>query len=306
VRFRLHTWLALLGLACVLAALLFGIHYYRYRFVRSNADLVKLLPAGEWTTFFADFASLREAGLINLLANIQPAGEQDYRDFVSKTQIDYTRDLDTLAGATDGTQIFFVLRGRFQWDKLQDFAKAHAGVCGGDACSAPTSKEGRWANFVLIQPDVVALALSRDQAAADLLRPPGRRVQENPPAYPVWVQASPSLLKNPTSLPAVLRIFAITLQSAEAVTLSVNPGRGDAQALTVQLEATFANQASAEATRNQCEIQTKMLKLALAREQQGAGPADLGGLLANGTFHLVERRVIGDWPVTPQLLAALQ
>jgi hypothetical protein len=299
---------ALLALAAVVAALLFAIDYYRHRFVRSNADLVKLLPPGDLTIFFGNLAALRQAGLLNLLTGVQPASERDYLEFVRRTEFDYTHDLDALAGAADGERLFFVMRGRFHWDKLRQYAMAHGGSCQADSCKAPTSKPGRWANFLLIQADVIGLALSADTSAADLLRPPGRRVQESehPPADPVWVRVSPTLLKNPVSLPLPLRIFAITLQSAESVMVSLGPASGNAFAFMVKLDAGFPNEPTAEATRNQCEIQTKMLKIELAREHQQPNPADLTGLLTAGSFQVVDKHVTGEWPVRKELLRTLQ
>jgi hypothetical protein len=306
VRLRPSPWIALITLAAAVAALLFAIDYYRHRFVRSNADLVKLLPPGDLTIFFANLATLRQAGLLGLLTGVQPAAEKDYQEFVRQTEFDYTRDLDALAGAAEGERLFFVMRGHFHWEKLRQYAMAHGGTCQSDSCKAPTSKPGRWANFLLIQADVIGLALSADTLTADLLRPPGRRGQEQPPADPVWVKVSPTLLKNPVSLPLPLRIFAITLQSAESVMLSVGPASDSAAPFMVRLDAGFANEPAADSTRNQCEIQTKMLKIELAREHQQPNPADLTGLLTAGSFQAVNKHVIGEWPVRKELLVTLQ
>jgi hypothetical protein len=242
---------------------------------------------------------------------VKPADEKQYEEFVSQTQFHYLNDLDALAGASDGDQLFFVIRGRFDWNKLRQYALAHGGVCLHDYCTAPTSKPGRWANFLPIQSDVIGLAVSANGTAADLLRPPGRRVQEqlpgntlnNPANNPVWVKPSQKLMKTPADVPLAVRIFAITLQAAESVTLSLG---GASAGVAVQLDAGFPNEPTAEAARNQMEIQTKMLKLRLAHEQQQANPADLMGLLTSGTFQVVHQRVIGVWPVRRELLRALQ
>jgi hypothetical protein len=305
------TALGFLVLAAVVAAVLFGVDYYRHRFVRTNSDLVRLLPPGELTTFFMDFDTLRRAGLLNLLTGVKPADEKQYEEFVSQTQFHYLNDLGALAGASDGDQLFFVIRGRFDWNKLKQYALAHGGVCLHDYCTAPTSKPGRWANFLPIQSDVIGLAVSPNGTAADLLRPPGRRVQEQPPGNtvnnpannPLWVKPSQKLMRTPADVPLAVRIFAITLQAAESVTLSLGSASGG---VAVQLDAGFPNEPTAEAARNQMEIQTKMLKLQLAREQPQPSPADLTGLLTSGTFQVVHQRVIGVWPVRRELLRALQ
>jgi len=302
----LRVFLALFAAAATIAALLFGVDYYRHRFVRSNADLVKLLPPGDLTIFFVDVAMLRQANLLNLVTGIAPAAEKDYAEFVSQTQFDYTLDMDALAGASDGEQLFFVIRGRLRWDKLRQYAAAHGGACRDDYCKAPASKPGRWANFFPVQPDVIALAISRNSAAADLLRPPGRRVQEQPNGNPVWVRVAQSALKTPSSLPLPLRIFAVILQATDSVVLSLGPPRSGQAVFSVQLDAGFPNEPSADTARTQFEIQTKMLKLELAREHQQPNPADLTGLLTAGSFQVVKRHVIGSWPVRKDLLSALQ
>ncbi len=301
-----------MALAAVLGALLFGVDYYRHRFVRSNADLARLLPPGDLTTFFADFDTLRRADMLRLLAEVKPADERQYREFVEQTQLDYLRDVEALAGASDGEQLFFLIRGRFDWNKLKQYALAHGGVCQRDYCTAPTSRAGRWANFLAIQSDVIALAVSANGTAADLLRPPARRLQEQTPADPVWVKPSLKLMKTPADVPPAVRIFAISLQSANSVVLSV--GQGSSGGVAVQLNATFENEATAASARSQMELQTKMLKLQLTREQQQPNPqaaqqnslADPTVLLTGGAFQVVHRQLIGIWPVRQELLRALE
>lgn len=299
----------LLALVAGGAAVWFGYGRYQHRFVRDGADMVKLLPpASDLTTFFVNLAELRQGGLMHLLTGITPAAtEKDYADFVAATGFDYTRDLDALAGGVnDDGEIFFILRGRFSWSKLSQFAIAHSGSCGEDACRAPGSKPHRWVNFIRIQPDTIALAISSSSTAADILRPPARRLQELPLGDPVWLRVSSVLLKDPSALPKALQIFAITLQGADSVLFSAGrPEHGD-EAFTIQLEAAFPNPPSADTTCKQLQIQTKMLRLELAHENQQPNPADLTGLLTSGSFQVGNSRVFGSWPVKKEFLQALQ
>ena len=228
---------SLLGLAAVVWAILFGLDYYRHRFVRTNSDLVKLLPPGDLTTFFIDLSMLRKADMLHLLTGVKPASDKDYAEFVRATQFDYARDMEAMSGAFDGEQIFFVVRGHFDWNKLERYAVAHGGTCRDETCRVPASKPGRWANFFPVQADVIALAIGSNSTAADLLRPPGRRVQDQPGEGPVWAKIPASVLKNPASLPLAARVFAITLQSAESVILSVGRASGSSQAFTIRLNA---------------------------------------------------------------------
>ncbi len=262
-------WTAvLLVILAGVAAVWFGYERYEHRFVRNDADMVKLLPPGaDVTTFFIDLAALRKAGLLHLITGITPAAtEKDYADFIAATDFDYARDLDALAGGVnDNSEIFFILRGRFNWAKLSRFALAHGGSCDDDACRAPGSKPHRWVNFVRIQPDTIALAISASSTAADLLLSPGRRLQELPLSDPIWLRVSSVMLKDPTALPKALQIFAISLQGADWVLLYLGGPTMD-EAFTVQLEAAFPNAPSADTTCKQLQIQTKMLRLELAHE----------------------------------------
>ncbi len=306
LRFVLKSTAVLIALCAVGAGVWFGFQRYEYRFVRSDADLIKLLPPGDLTTFYINVAALRRGGLLHLFAGMTPASEKDYSDFVGSTHFDYARDMDALAGGFDSSQVFFLIRGRFDWDELRQFAIAHAGTCDDDACRAPGSKPQRWVNFIRIQPDTVAIGISQNATAADLMRPPGRRLQDSPTGDPVWVSVSPTLIKDPTSLPKPLQIFALSLQPAASVLLSAGQAEHTNEAFTVQLEAAFPNAPSADTTCKQLQIQTRMLKLELAREKREANPADLTGLLTAGTFQVGNTRVFGTWPVRKELLKALE
>ena len=89
--------------------------------------------------------------------------------------------------------------------------------------------------------------------------------------------------------------------------LSLGPAAPkSAASLTLELNAQCQNAAAADTIRNQLEIETKMLKLELARERAKASNADLTGLLTEGSFQVIEKRVLGTWPVKPELVKALQ
>jgi len=200
-----------------------------------------------------------------------------------------------------------ILRGRFDWRKLRGYAAAHGGSCTKRVCKLPASRAGRWASFVSIQPDVMGLALSTDGSAVEMLRPDGASRRPQMSAEPVWVNLPTSLLRNPVNLPPPMRIFAIALQSADSVTLSlVRRAQNRSTTFDVQLDARCRNVSTADTARDQLEIQTKMLRLELAREHQQPNPADFTGLLTAGRFQVADKHVIGTWPVSKELLSALE
>lgn len=298
-----------IGLALVfltIAAAL-GIDYYRHRFVRTNEDLFALLPQGDETRFFADVKLLRGAGMLKLLNGTKIQRDPDYENFVRETGFDYANDLDVLAGVAQDQQLFFLLKGRFHWNQLRQYASAHGDTCAGDICKVSNIKDNRWTGFRSIQPDVLALSIGTNPNGINQLRPSSRKFIAPLPPQPVWISLSDSLLKNPVGLPLPLRIFAVSLQSAYPVVLSLDAAaEGTGAAFKLQLDATCDTEAAAETIRSQWEIQTKMLKLELAKEHHQPSPADLTGLLTAGSFQVVNRHFIGIWPVRTELLQALQ
>jgi hypothetical protein len=306
LRIRLKPWLFLLLLALCVAGIVFGIGYYQHRFVRSDADMIALLPPGDATTFFANIAVLRRAGVLDLFAGSKTIEETEYRDFIRQTHFDYRKDIQAIAGAADGKDILFIIRGRFDWTRLHSYALAHGGACKDSFCNLPTSKPGRSASFLPIQSDVIGLAVGNDSNAALALSPHRDRVSQQIPPQPVWVRVSRRLLEHPLSLPVPVRIFFISLQFADRVLLSLDSGANNGAAFTLQLDAQCPSRTAAETIKAQLELQTKILRTELAREHQQPSPADFTGLLVSGTFYVSNQRVIGTWPIHKELLKTLQ
>ena len=289
---------ALAGVVIAIATILFGIDYYRHRYVRRNQDLVRLLPPGDLSLIYADLGLLRRADLLGLFAHLRVAPDKEYDAFIAQTGFDYTRDLDAVAIAIDPAQIFLVGRGRFVWRKLRGFVLSRGGKCESDACQVPASSAGRWVNFISVQSDVLAVAIGPIQTGADNLRPPGHRVQEEIPDAPVWAKLSHALIANPSKLPLLMQIFVISMQSAESVTVSAHRD-------SIRLTAHFANGPTAETACRQLELQTKMLNNQF-RPIEKSDRASIAGLLTAGSFQVVGAEVMGTWPIYPELLRALQ
>lgn len=299
-------WIVLVC-AVLVVGLATGIYFYRHRYVRSDTDLLKILPGGDVTTFFANVRVLRESGLLKILTGSRVVHEKDYERFVHQVNFDYTKDLDRIAGASDGSQFFVLLQGRFDWERLRRYPGDHGGRCVNHVCSVPTTTPGRWASFHLIQPDVLALAFSSDTVAVNSLAPPAHPRDVQLPPEPVWVQLAESLLKNPGDLPVPVRIFAVSLQSANPVVISAGPAaEGTGAAFRLKLDAACPELSAADTIRNQLEIQTRMLGLELRREGKQPNPSDLTGLLTAGSFQIVNKHVVGSWPVRYELLRSLQ
>jgi hypothetical protein len=268
--------------------------------------MIALLPRTDATVFFTNVTALRRAGVLNLFADSRTTQEPEYQEFVRQTHLDYTRDIQAISGLADAKQILFVVRGRFDWRKLRQYALAHGGTCDSRICNVPTTQPGRWTSFLSIQPDVMGLAVAKDSAGALTLSPRGDRVSQDIPSQPAWVRVSRRLLQNPSSLPVAVRIFAISLQFADRVLLTLDSGETSGGSFRLQLDAACPNAATADTIRSQLDLQTRALRRELEREGQKASPSDLTGLLIAGTFRVFDKRVIGTWPLHRELLKALE
>lgn len=298
-------WATLVAGAALAVGAWIGVERYRYRFVHSDVELLYLLPRADATTFFADVAALRHTGYLKLLSGAQAKQEKDYTTFVQETGFDYTKDLEAAAGAYNGRETFFALRGKFDWSAIRHYLEHHGGSCEGDLCKMATETPGRVASLHRIQPDVIGLAVGPDTKAAaaiffrqEALAPPSNA--------PLWVQPSSALLKNPTDLPLAVRIFAIALESAETVVLEVREATAGDGALALGIDARFRNHSMADTARSQLSLNTDLLKMALAREHKTPAPSDLAWLMTSGKFEVSENHLIGSWTAPKALLDLLR
>lgn len=306
MRFRIKPWLVLPAIALLVAAVTYLVRFEQRRFVRTSAEMVALLPHRDLTTIFLNLDVLRRAKLLNMLHTSKAEQDHDYEQFVRETGFDYSRDIDILVARGNEQQIFFVIRGNFDWGRLRDYARRHGGSCDAAFCKAPTGRPGRWASYLSIQPDVIGLAVSGDPADVLLLSP--RRIDNAPaiPSQPVWVSVAHSLLTDPKDLPLPLRLFATAVQAADSVILSIGSAEMPANDYELRMEALCRNAAAANAMRNQLQLDTSMLKIELERERRQPSRGDLSGLLTSGTFWQSGNKVIGNWPIHPEFLQNLQ
>ena len=290
-----------LSLAAVTGGICLFISQYHDRPIRSRQDLIALLPRQNRAVFFVDFASLRRAGVLKSLSSA--AQEAEYQDFVRETHFDYTQDLEELAGSADQNETLLVVRGRFDWRLLRNYAALHGGKCDGELCRVPTSQPQRWASFWPLQPDAMVLVLGLPIVAAEKLQP--HHTDVTAPDSPVWIEFSPALLPEAT-LPEILRLFTSALQPASSVTFSLLPARAEENAFEIRLNARCASPAAAQALANQLQLNTKLLTLALTRKGQYIDPASLAGVLTSGKFYASGERALGIWPVTQAFLHAIE
>ena len=234
--------------------------------------------------------------------------DPDYRRFLDETNFDFTRDLDAVAGTIAPSHLQVILRGRFDWSRFRSYVSRHNGQCTAEACVVPASRPGQWLSFSEVQPDVMAVAVSTVRDESVRLAHTPVPAASPPSSDPLWFQPANSVLLNPNGLPLGLRMFAIALQSARSVILSLAPSTNAAPdlKLTLKLAARFEHPAVADTASKQLQIDTSLLKLELAREHASSNPADLTGLLTSGNFWTQGESLYGSWPVHKELLDSLR
>lgn len=264
-----------------------------------GAGMAAYMPQREAAVLFIDVAAIRSSGILDKLAGTTVGEEPEYKTFLEKTGFDYKRDLDRLmansAVAEEGATHYFLLEGRFDWNRLAAYAKAQGGSCDGDFCALKGSTPGRMLSFYPVSKRLMAFASSpNEKAAREITSRTPVKAPYDVPNTPVWLHIPSSVLRNQSSLPAGTRLFTRALESAQRLMFSLGP-QGDRYELT--LDVTCTTPEEAVVIKNQLEGVTQLLQKLIAREKQTPNRNDLSGVLTSGTFQRHSEHVIGKWPL---------
>jgi hypothetical protein len=298
-RFSLPLFLALLGIAAVAIAL---VQWRSNRIFFDPANLLSRFPAEEGTAFSIDFKTLRDAGL---LAGSKAAPEPEYKQFVEGTGLDYRRDLDMALGSFSKSGNYFIARGRFDWNKLRDYAARQGGSCYQQLCRMQGSTPERHISFLPLRNDTIAVAVSTDDLAVARLTKTGPPVASHLPAAPAWLSVPGAVLQQRNALPPGLRMVLSSLGKADRVVLTIAPGGAGIEAgIEAHMDASCRTADDARVLVSQLRSTTGMLKQALVTDKE-ASQDELARTLAAGTFDASGARVLGTWPVAKNLIESL-
>ncbi|MGI8742394.1 MAG: hypothetical protein ACR2NN_07435 [Bryobacteraceae bacterium] len=295
-----HLWKLSVALATAAAAL--AAYFYWARGPKTPAELASYLPDKNATLLYIDVDAMRRSGILNMIAGSKAAEELEYKSFVEQTSFDYRHDLDAVAATFNGDQVFFVLRGHFDWKRLRAYAQKQGGTCRNNFCSLDGSKPQRRISFYPLKSNLMALAVSQDDMAAYQVAHNASHVNPFAPSEPVWVLVPAAVLKRTESMPAGMRAFAIALENAERIVFSIGL---EEDHLKIAMNVTCSNAESASALLVQLENTTNTLRKWLVREHQQANANDLSGVLTAGSFRREDRRVLGQWPLQRAFVDAL-
>lgn len=264
--------------------------------------MLACLPPGEGPVLYVDVGSLRQTGMLKQIAG-EPGGEEaEYRQFVEASGFDYRRDLDAaLVQWRRGTALF-VLKGRFNQERLETYVRNHGGLCARSYCSLPGSVPERRISFQPLARRVMALSAGTDPMGAATIREYASRPAFAPPSGPVWISLPASSFHTEPNLPPWLNALLDALQGAQraALTLEVRP-----DGFELALRAPCESSDKAKAIADRLTSATASLKDLIVRSGRPPDPTSPATALSAGTFRVEQAVVRGYWPLNRAFLEGL-
>ena len=305
MKFRFQPWqLAAMVIVMCAGAVIFT--WRRHERAFDAAGMLECLPPDQATHVYVDVEALRRGGLLRLIAGNKTAEEPEYQKFVAQTGFDYTRDLDAAAIAFFHGSEYFAVRGRFDWTKLAEYARAQGGSCGSSngntVCSMPASTPERHISYYMLSSNVLAMAVSPEEHGVNMIGPNQWKNPPHLPAEPVWISAPSFVFSNVENLPTGTHSFLSPLAQADQVTFAVGPER---QRLQIRLEVSCATPEVAATMAAQLTKTTALLKKMLDLDHMKPNANDLSNVLISGSFEQHDKLVTGKWPVERGFVEAL-
>lgn len=296
--------LAIAILLCAAAGL--AVYWQRHTRALDAAGLMQCLPQDQSTHVYLDVASLRRAGILDLLAGSKTAEDADYRTFVQQTGFDYRTDLDAVAAAFMQDNVYLAVRGRFDQKKLEAYAASQGGHCPKSICEMPASTPGRNISFYSLQPGVLAMAVSKEPLAVTAVGPQRWRTPPRLPADPVWISAPAFVFSDVKNMPAGTHSFLSPLAQAQNIVFTAGPQSKDqGNGLELRLDIACNSPEDAAAIAKQLADSTDLLRKMLVRESMVPRDDDLSGVLVSGQFAHQGKNATGLWPIRRQFIEAL-
>jgi len=286
-----------------LGALFFAWNAWHNSRSLSDADLLRRLPTADAIVLSIDFAQLRGSGLFDKLGASKMMEEADYQAFVRDSGFDYKRDLENVVSAFTQSGTFFVVRGRFDWKKLEAYAKQSGGSCYRDLCNVPGSQPDRHISFLPLAHNVMGLAVAKtDSAAAQLLQPATQVRSISIPAQPIWMSMPGSaLLRNARTVPGG-SLLASTLTTVDDMMITLGAQGSN---FAARMEARCRTTQEAASLTGQLKTLTSLLQATIAREKKKPEPGNLSGVLTAGQFRQADKVVLGEWTIDKSLIDSL-
>lgn len=288
--------------ACVgIVLLLYG---WRWNQSSKLAELAARMPANGHILLYVDTARLRQAGLLDVLMGPEAEESPEYREFVRRSGFNYRSDMDAVLAAFGKDASLFLVRGRFRWGQLYEYAGERGAGCENGFCVVAGGVPERRISFFAVTPGILAMASSRDRGAARRLAAgSGGLDVATLPSEPVWLMMSGPEMQRASWLPTGMRSVASALAEAEQIVLAIGPGEG--QDFEARATVRCATAEAAEAVTTRMRGVTELLASLIRREGKEPNPADLSGVLSSGAFDREDIWVRGRWRIRRELVDSL-
>lgn len=289
--------------AAGIGLLFFAWNSWRNSRTLSDAEMLSRLPSADAVVLAIDFAQLRQSSIFHQFADSKVAEEPDYQTFVRNSGFDYKKDLDQTLVSFSPSGNFFVVRGRFDWNKLENYAKQNGGSCYNQLCHMPGSTPERKISFLPLSRDIMGLAVSTDELAAAQLLHEGPHRAISVPVQPVWMSVpNAALTRGAKGLPAGPRLVASALNNADEVLVTLGM---QGLNFAARLEAQCKSQQDAVNLANQLKALTSLMKGVLDHQKHKPDPNDFTTILTAGAFRQSNKTVYGEWTVQKSFLEHL-
>ena len=293
------------AVAAAVIGVLLGVWGYLYYSSPYDAPrLVQCLPSDRALHLYLNVGLLRSGGILDLLAGSQGAEEPEYKKFVEETGFNYRTDLDAVAAAFRDGDNYFAVQGRFQWNRLADYARSHQGACEQSMCNMPASQPGKTISFALVRRDVLALAVAGDKQAARVIFPGLWRDPPKIPTVAIWLSAPPYVFADAKNLPAGLGPFRTQLEHARGTEFTLGPSP-DSNKFDLRMTVQCATPDDAAKMATQLTSVTDLLKKMMERDKLQPSAGDLSGVLVAGRFESKDEQVAGTWPIERTFIESL-
>ena len=299
----LRRWPLIGGIVAILLLAGFAVFYLTRHSGTTPADFARYFPAREATVFYIDIGAIRASGLLDKLVGSTVGEDPEYRKFIEQTGFDYKRDLNQVMLNSAGGIHYFVLQGRFDWQKLESYAANQSGTCRDGYCYMKGSTPDRVISWRRIRRDMMALASARDEAGARAIdRRSDDPVTFQIPKASLWLYLPSEALHSASQLPAGTRMIAKALEPAQRAVFSLAANEDHFQLV---MDVVCGSQEEAAIMKAQLESITKLLTSLIRRETKKPNPDDLSGVLTSGSFSRSETHVIGNWTIRRAFLLSL-
>src|SRR5580704_701027 len=162
----------LIGSLLATAAVAIGT-YWNIRKIAPESILARL-PSENSPVVSIDFSLLRRGGIFEMLSGPVVEEEPEYKTFVEKTAFDYRRDLDHAFISFHPTGVYFLVEGRFDWKRLEAYAREQGGGCFNSLCRMPGSVPPRKISFFPLKSNLLAMSVSADDFAVTRMNEPAK------------------------------------------------------------------------------------------------------------------------------------